>query len=129
MRASFSTPTRRQQIGAGISVAFLPVLTGAGKRSLRISLLGQSLIKTDLRAIGWTGLAEFKQLLDGRDAVFTDLETVIAGPLAGKSTRPADSEVLHVGEPSVIDCLQAIGVNLVATSNNHAWDLDTGGIL
>lgn len=129
MRASFSTPTRRQLIGAGISVAFLPVLTGAGKRSLRISLLGQSLIKTDLRAIGWTGLAEFKQLLDGRDAVFTDLETVIAGPLAGKSTRPADSEVLHVGEPSVIDCLQAIGVNLVATSNNHAWDLDTGGIL
>src|SRR3546814_15471021 len=98
MRASFSTPTRRQLIGAGISVAFLPVLTGAGTRSLRISLLGQSLIKTYLRAIGWTGLAEFKQLLDGRAAVFTDIETVIAGPLAGKSTRPADRKVSRDGE-------------------------------
>jgi len=122
-------PTRRHLLGAGISVAFLPVVVAAGKRPLRISLLGQSLIKTDLRAIGWDALAEFQRLLKGRDVVFTDLETVIAGPLAGQSTRPANSEVLHVGDPSVIDCLQAIGVNIVATSNNHAWDLDTGGIL
>jgi len=122
-------PTRRQLLGAGISVAFLPVVAAAGKRPIRISLLGQSLIKTDLRAIGWDGLAEFQRLLKGRDVIFTDLETVIGGPLAGQSTRPANSEVLHVGDPSVIDCLQSIGVNIVATSNNHAWDLDTGGIL
>lgn len=122
-------PTRRHLLAAGISVAFLPVLTAAGERPLRISLLGQALIKTDLRSFGWDGLGEFQRLLKGRDVVFTDLETVIAGPLAGKSTRPADSEVLHVGDPAVIDCLQAIGVNIVATSNNHAWDLDSGGIL
>lgn len=127
--ACLTAPTRRHLLGVGVSIAFLPVLTAAGKRPLRISLLGQSLIKTDLRRIGWRGLAEFQRLLKGRDAVFTDLETVIAGPLAGQSTRPAGSEVLHVGDPSVIDCLQAIGVNIVATSNNHAWDLDTGGIL
>jgi len=127
--ACLPAPTRRHLLGAGISVAFLPVLTGAGKRPLRISLLGQSLIKTDLRQLGWTRLGEFQRLLKGRDAIFTDLETVIGGPLAGKSTRPADSEVLHVGTPEVIDCLQAIGVNIVATSNNHAWDLDSGGIL
>lgn len=127
--ACLTAPTRRRLLGAGISVAFLPILTGAGKTPLRVSLLGQALIKTDLRAIGWQGLGEFRRLLKGRDAVFTDLETVIAGPLAGKSTRPVDSEVLHVGDPSVIACLQAIGVNIVATSNNHAWDLDTGGIM
>ncbi|MBL9071378.1 MAG: CapA family protein [Sphingopyxis sp.] len=127
--ACLPAPTRRHLIGAGISVVFLPVLVGAGSRPLRISLLGQSLIKTDLRALGWDGLSGFQRLLKGRDAVFTDLETVIAGPLAGKSTRPSDSEVLHVGHPEVIDCLQAIGVNIVATSNNHAWDLDSGGIL
>lgn len=122
-------PTRRRLLAAGISVAFLPVLAGAGRQPLRISLLGQALIKTDLRAFGWDGLGEFQRLFKGRDVVFTDLETVIAGPLAGKSTRPAESEVLHVGDPAVIDCLQAIGVNIVATSNNHAWDLDSGGIL
>lgn len=127
--ACLPAPTRRHLLGAGISVAFLPVLAAAGRRPLRISLLGQSLIKTDLRALGWQGLGEFQRLLKGRDAVFTDLETVIAGPLAGASTRAADSEVLHVGDPAVIDCLQAIGVSIVATSNNHAWDLGTGGIL
>jgi poly-gamma-glutamate synthesis protein (capsule biosynthesis protein) len=123
------TPTRRHLIGAGVSVVLLPVLAGAGKQPLRISLLGQSLIKTDLRKLGWSELEAFAHLFKRRDAVFTDLETVIAGPLAGESTRPADSEVLHVADPTVIDCLLKIGVNIVATSNNHAWDLGSGGIL
>lgn len=123
------TPTRRHLIGAGVSVVLLPVLAGAGKRPLRISLLGQSLIKTDLRKLGWSGLEALAHLFKRRDAVFTDLETVIAGPLAGESTRPADSEVLHVADPTAIDCLLKIGVNIVATSNNHAWDLGSGGIL
>lgn len=123
--------SRRRFLGAGISVAFLPVAGSAmnSQRPLRISLLGQSLIKTDIRAIGWQHAAQFRKLLRGQDAVFTDLETVISGPLAGQSTRPANSEVLHVGDPSVIDCLTSLGVNLFATSNNHAWDLNTGGIL
>jgi len=123
--------SRRQFLGASISVAFLPVAASASetKRPVRISLLGQSLIKTDIRTIGWQHGAKFRKLLRGQDAVFTDLETVISGPLAGASTRPANSEVLHVGDPSVIDCLTSLGVNLFATSNNHAWDLNTGGIM
>ena len=123
--------SRRQFLGASISVTFLPVAASAmkSKRPVRISLLGQSLIKTDIRAIGWQHGATFRKLLRGQDAVFTDLETVISGPLAGTSTRPANSEVLHVGDPSVIDCLTSLGVNLFATSNNHAWDLNTGGIM
>ena len=122
-------PTRRNLIAAGVSIAFFPLPAAARSAPLRISLLGQALIKTDLRRVGWPDLSNFRRLLKSSDVVFTDLETVIAGPLAGASTRPADSEVLHVGAPEVIDCLQAIGVNLVATSNNHAWDLDAGGIL
>ena len=123
--------TRRQFLGGGVSIAFLPVSASALKtrRPLRISLLGQSLIKTDIRKIGWQHASKFRKLLRGQDAVFTDLETVISGPLAGTSTRPLNSDVLHVGTPSVIDCLTSLGVNLFATSNNHAWDLDTGGIL
>lgn len=122
-------PTRRQMIAAGVSITLFPFPAVARSRPLRISLLGQALIKTDLRLPGWPALRSFKRLLKSSDVVFTDLETVISGPLAGKSTRPADSDVLHVGFPEVIDCLKAIGVNIVATSNNHAWDLDTGGIL
>lgn len=122
-------PTRRHLIAAGVSIAFFPLPAAARLAPLRISLLGQALIKTDLRVIGWPAMGDFRRLLKGSDAVFTDLETVIAGPLSGQSTRPADSEVLHIGASEVIDCLQAIGVNIVATSNNHAWDLDAGGIL
>lgn len=122
-------PTRRQMLAAGISIALFPVHAAARGAPLKISLLGQSLIKTDLRLLGWAGLGDFRGLLRDSDAVFTDLETVISGPLAGTSTRGADSEVLHVADPAVIKCLQAIGVNIVATSNNHAWDLNTGGIL
>ena len=131
MLMSIMSQSRRHFLGAGISVAFLPVAVPAMKsqRPLRISLLGQSLIKTDIRAIGWQHGAIFRKLLSGQDAVFTDLETVISGPLAGTSTRPANSEVLHIGDPSVIDCLTSLGVNLFATSNNHAWDLNTGGIM
>lgn len=123
--------SRRRFLSAGISVAFLPVGASAMKAQspVRISLLGQSLIKTDLRTIGWKHGANFRKLLRGQDAVFTDLESVISGPLAGASTRPNNSEVHHVADPSVIDCLTSLGVNLFATSNNHAWDLDTGGIL
>ncbi len=122
-------PTRRHMLAAGISMALFPVRAAARGGPLKISLLGQSLIKTDLRLLGWAGLGDFQRLLRGSDAVFTDLETVISGPLAGTSTRAADSEVLHVADPAVIECLQVIGVNIVATSNNHAWDLDSGGIL
>ncbi|MFN3619707.1 CapA family protein [Sphingorhabdus sp.] len=131
MKFPIISHNRRQFLGGGGSVAFLPVAASAMKsrRPLRISLLGQALIKTDIRAMGWQHAAIFRKLLRGQDAVFTDLETAIAGPLAGQSTRPANSEVLHVGDPSVIDCLTSLGVNLFATSNNHAWDLNTGGIL
>lgn len=121
--------TRRHLVAAGVSIAFFPLPAAARSAPLRISLLGQALIKTDLRAVGWPALGNFRRLFKNSDVVFTDLETVIAGPLAGQSTRPENSEVLHVGAPEVIDCLKAIGVNLVATSNNHAWDLDAGGIL
>ncbi|HEX8413865.1 MAG TPA: CapA family protein, partial [Sphingomicrobium sp.] len=97
------------------------------RRDLRIILLGQSLIQQDLRTLGWPAMAAIRRRLAGADVVFTDLETAIEGPLAGAPTR--DTEVLHHAPPAVIDCLRGIGVTMVTTANNHAWDLNTGGIL
>lgn len=122
-------PSRRSLLAAGISLTLFPLEAAAAGKKLRIALLGQSLIKTDLRQFGWHGEAEFRRLLRRNHAVFTDLETVIGGPLAGQPTRPPESDTLHVGDAAVIDCLHGIGVNLFATANNHAWDLGTGGIL
>jgi poly-gamma-glutamate synthesis protein (capsule biosynthesis protein) len=97
------------------------------RETIRVAFLGQSLVQHDRCAAGWPGMAGIKARLHRSQVVFTDLETAISGPRAGKPTR--DTNVLHVADPAVIDCLTGLGVNLFATSNNHAWDLGSGGIL
>lgn len=61
------------------------------------------------------------------DACFTDLETAIRTPLAEAPTR--QGVFLHAADPAVLDCLKALSISLVATANNPAWDLGTGGII
>ena len=36
---------------------------------------------------------------------------------------------MHLAEPAVIDCLKALNVSLVTTSNNHAFDRGEGGVV
>lgn len=99
----------------------------ARPRSMRVALLGQSLIQQDLCAPGWQGMAGIKARLRQADIVFTDLETAIDAPGAGPPTRTG--EVFHAAKPAVIDCLKSLGVSLMTTANNHAWDMGPGGIL
>jgi poly-gamma-glutamate synthesis protein (capsule biosynthesis protein) len=89
-------------------------------------LLGQSLIQHDLRAQSWSAFGDFASRFRHSDACFTDLETTIIGPNGGAVTR--DPALLHRAEPAVLDCLDAMHVNLFATANNHAFDVGTGGI-
>ena len=65
-------------------------------------------------------------MLGRADCVFTDLETAIGGD--GDDTPTRQGEVLHVAAPEVIDCLRSLGVTMVTTANNHAWDLGASGI-
>lgn len=119
---------RRTLIAASLGAAMTPAFAGPPKRRpIRITLLGQSLIQQNLCATGWPGMAALRRQLAGADVVFTDLETAIDGPGAGPPTR--QGEVLHAAKPDVIDCLKSLGVTMVTTANNHAWDLGTTGIL
>lgn len=93
---------------------------------VKITFLGQALIQHDLRAHPWPDFARFKAEFAKSDVVFTNLETVIDGPGLGEPTR--EKLTLHLAPAEVIDCLQALNVNLVASSNNHAFDLGAGGI-
>lgn len=118
---------RRAVIVGGLTLG-LPRGTQAREpRALRIVLLGQSLIQRDLCNPPWPGMAAIVRRMAGADVVFTDLESAIDGPGAGPPTRVG--EVLHSAPPEVIDCLKALGVTMVTTANNHAWDLGSGGIL
>jgi len=116
---------RRHLLAAGLAAFATPGL--AATRPLRLTLLGQALIEHELTGAEWPGRAGIARRLAQADACFTNLETVILGPRAGAPTREALT--LHAAGPGVLETLKTVGVNLVATANNHAFDLGSGGIL
>jgi poly-gamma-glutamate synthesis protein (capsule biosynthesis protein) len=118
---------RRAIIAAGLALPAWRLAAVTHRRDLRLALLGQALIQQDLRHAVWPGRVGIAALLKRADVVFTDLETSIDGAPGLVPTR--QGEVSHIAPPAVIDCLAELGVNLVATSNNHAWDLGTPGIM
>lgn len=95
--------------------------------SLRIDLLGQALIEHAPASAEWPERAGVVGALTGADAVFTNLETVIRGPRAEAPTR--ELLTLHAARPDVLETLKGVGVDLLTTANNHAFDLGSGGIL
>jgi poly-gamma-glutamate synthesis protein (capsule biosynthesis protein) len=88
---------------------------------------GQALIQHDLRAEPWPDFSALAAIFARADLCFSDLETAIRSPLAGAPTR--QGVFLHAAGAAVLDCLKDLSVSTVATANNHAWDLDTGGII
>jgi poly-gamma-glutamate capsule biosynthesis protein CapA/YwtB (metallophosphatase superfamily) len=117
----------RRALMAGGAAAFSLSALAAPDRTMRVFLLGQCLIQHDLHGVEWPGAADFATLFSGADACFTDLETSIRGPNGGAVTR--DPALLHLADPTAIDSLQTLHIDLLATANNHAFDVGTGGIL
>ncbi|WP_421737837.1 CapA family protein [Caulobacter sp.] len=116
---------RRHFLGAGLGAWVSPSL--AAPHDLKLTLLGQALIEHDVSLAAWPDRERVADRLAKADACFTNLETVILGSRAGAPTREALT--LHAAGPEVLDTLKAMNVRLVATSNNHAFDLGSGGIL
>jgi poly-gamma-glutamate capsule biosynthesis protein CapA/YwtB (metallophosphatase superfamily) len=115
---------RRRFLAAGLAAGAAGPAAAAAP--LRITLLGQALIQHDICGQAWPSRGEFTRMLRKADVVFSDLETALRTPQAGAPTR--DPELLHAAPVEVLDCLKGLGVNLLATANNHAWDLGTAGI-
>ncbi|MGD9599217.1 MAG: CapA family protein [Steroidobacteraceae bacterium] len=122
---------RRQRRRALLGLATLPMARLTVARTppsvFSLALIGQCLIRHDLRAQPWPGFAPLARRLHAHDACFSDLEVAIRGPGEGAPTR--EPGTLHTAEPVVLDCLRTFGVTFLATSNNHAFDVGTGGIL
>lgn len=117
---------RRGFLAAG-AATIIPPSAFPRQAALRLSLLGQALIEHAPGPGEWPGRDGVVARLARRHAVFTNLETVIQGPNAGAPTR--ELLTLHAAAPEVLEGLKAAHVNLVATANNHAFDLGAGGIL
>lgn len=87
-----------------------------------IVLAGQSLLSEP-----WAGTEDgpLRELTAGADAAITNLEAAIADA-AGWPTK---TRTLHPADPGVVKLLKALGFNLLAHANNHAFDLGPPGIL
>jgi poly-gamma-glutamate capsule biosynthesis protein CapA/YwtB (metallophosphatase superfamily) len=116
---------RRGLLGAAAAVLLAPRAQAA--TPLRVAVCGQALVQHDLRANPWPDFDRIAGLFAGADVAFTDLETAISGPGAGPPTR--QGVFAHAAGPEVLDCLKALHVTMLAHANNHAFDLNTGGIL
>jgi len=112
-----------------LAAACLGVLFGPQTRlrgqanAFSITLTGQSMIRSDIRAHAPAAVPVIKSLLKG-DVVFTNFETTIVDEKKGQSHM--DGRFLS--PPEALDALQSFGFNLVSLSNNHAFDLKVPGI-
>lgn len=119
---------RRLFLTSALSAAAAPPFAASAATSTKIALLGQALIQhLSHDASLWPGRAAIAEVLKDYDVVFSNFETVIKGARAGTPTREALT--LHAATPDVFDTLRAVHINLMSTSNNHAFDFNTGGIL
>ena len=91
--------------------------------TLSITLTGQSMIRSDIRAHAPAAVPIISSLLKG-DVVFTNFETTILDVKKGQS--PKDGRFLS--PPEALESLKTFGFNLLSLSNNHAWDLKVPGI-
>ena len=107
-----------------VSVALfaLAIVMSAQSPSMTIVLTGQSMLRSDLRATKPAAVPALKALLTG-DVIFTNLEAAIALP--GQTIQEGRG---FLTPPEALDVLTGIGVNLLALSGNHAFDLREVGI-
>ena len=90
---------------------------------ITITLTGQAMIRSDMRATAPEAIPKIQSLLKG-DVVFTNLEGVIAKP----GDKVSDGGRGFLIPPAALDALTTMGFNLLALSNNHAFDLKANGI-
>jgi len=120
--------TRRELLAGALALGAAAAVPATARRSgFTLALVGQCLIRHDLRVHPWPGFAPLAARLRAADTCFSDLELAILGPRAGTPTRAP--ETLHTADPVVLDCLRDFGIRFLVTSNNHAFDIGTGGIL
>ena len=89
---------------------------------MTITLTGQSMIRSDMRATAPAEVPVIQGLLKG-DVVFTNFEGTVA----------EKGEAVHEGRgfltpPEALDALTTFGFNLLAFASNHAFDLKVAGI-
>ena len=98
------------------------VAVHAQSNAITITLTGQSMIRSDIRATAPTAVPVIQGLLKG-DVIFTNLESAVAEK--GETVQEGRG---FLTPPEALDALKTFGFNLLALSGNHAFDLKVTGI-
>lgn len=114
--------TTRPLLLAGCFASMLAFGVAVQAQDIRITVTGQSMIRSDFRAHAPSEAATIAPLLNG-DVIFTNLEGTIAEK--GQTVREGRG---FLAPPEALDALQALGFNLLALSDNHSFDLKVTGI-
>jgi poly-gamma-glutamate capsule biosynthesis protein CapA/YwtB (metallophosphatase superfamily) len=108
---------------AWVGVLLASICTMASAQApITITLAGQSMIRSDIRATAPAAIPVIQGLLKG-DVVFTNFEATVA----------EKGETIHEGRgflspAEALDALTTFGFNLLALAGNHAFDLKVTGI-
>ena len=109
-------------IGALFAIVSSGAVVWSQSSALTITLAGQSMIRSDIRATAATAVPVIQGLLKG-DVVFTNLESAVAEK--GETVREGRG---FLTPPEALDALKTFGFNLLSLSGNHAFDLKVTGI-
>src|ERR1700716_3019570 len=90
--------------------------------AITVTLTGQSMIRSDIRATSPASVPVIQGLLKG-DVVFTNLESAVAEQ--GETVQEGRG---FLTPPEALDALKIFGFNLLSLSGNHAFDLKVTGV-
>ena len=115
-------------LAAGFLTVAFSIVYSAGAagqaqpNTLTITLAGQSMLRSDMRATAPAAVPVIQGLLKG-DVIFTNLEAAIAEK--GQTIQEGRG---FLTPPEALDALTTFGFNLLSLSGNHAFDLRAPGI-
>jgi poly-gamma-glutamate capsule biosynthesis protein CapA/YwtB (metallophosphatase superfamily) len=104
------------------AVASIAAQTPGPDNTIRITLAGQSMIRSDIRQTAPAAVPVIQGLLKG-DVVFTNLESVVAEK--GETIREGRG---FLTPPEALDAIKTFGFNLLSLAGNHAFDLKVAGV-
>lgn len=97
-----------------------------------MALTGESLICRKLSVFKEKGFLQLRELLQAADVTFTNAECLFEDYSHAPNTYAgggSDTGTYMASPPECIGELQWLGINLVATANNHASDFGEAGIV
>jgi poly-gamma-glutamate synthesis protein (capsule biosynthesis protein) len=93
----------------------------------RITLLGDVMPTRRLSVFREANYVRLKDVISDADAAFANLETCVHRYMEGHQNISGGTYMTT--EPHLLEDLKWLGVNLVSTANNHAYDYGEEGIL